>query len=120
MKELGISMEFLRRDLNVGFSGGERRKIEILQLRLLEPKYIFLDEIDSGLDVDAFKSIVNMMAKINHGQNTFIIITHIFDILKHIPVDHVYVLEKGKIVQEWNQDIIQKIKKEGFNDINKQ
>ena len=98
MKELEISMEFLRRDLNVGFSGGERRKIEILQLKLLEPTYIFLDEIDSGLDVDAFKSVVQMVAKLNHGKNSFIIITHIFDILKHVPVDHVYVLEQGKII----------------------
>ncbi len=117
MKELEIPMEFLRRDLNVGFSGGERRKIEIVQLKLLAPKYIFLDEIDSGLDVDAFKSVVKMIAKLNHKSNTFIIITHIFDILKHIPVDHVYVLEQGKIVQEGNQDIIKKIKEEWFNDI---
>jgi len=119
MKELGINMDFLRRDLNVGFSGGERRKIEILQLRLLEPKYIFLDEIDSGLDVDAFKSVVKMMAKLNHGKNTFIIITHIFDILKHIPVDHVYVMENGKIVQEGDQKIIKRIKEKGFTDITK-
>ena len=119
MKELGINSEFLRRDLNVWFSGGERRKIEILQLRLLEPKYIFLDEIDSGLDVDAFKSVVKMMAKLNHGKNTLIIITHIFDILKHIPVDHVYVMENGKIVQEGDQKIIKRIKEKGFTDITK-
>ncbi len=117
MKELGISMEFLRRDLNVWFSGGERRKIEIVQLKLLEPTYIFLDEIDSGLDVDAFKSVVKMMAKLNHDKNSFIIITHIFDILKHIPVDHVYVLEQGKIIKEWDQKLIEVIKKEGFIDI---
>lgn len=115
MKELWISMEFLRRDLNVWFSGGERRKIEVLQLRLLQPKYIFLDEIDSGLDVDAFKSVVKMMSKFNHDKNTFIIITHIFDILKHIPVDKVYVMEAGKIVQEGDQKLVNKIKKEGFN-----
>ena len=117
--ELGIDREFLRRDLNVGFSGGERRKIEILQLKLLEPKYIFLDEIDSGLDVDAFKSVAKMMEKLNHKNNSFIIITHIFDILKHIPVDHVYVLEKGEIVKEWDQELIKKIKKEGFSQVNK-
>ncbi|MEI7557766.1 MAG: hypothetical protein WCJ45_02800 [bacterium] len=105
-------MEFLRRDLNVGFSGGERRKIEIVQLKLLEPKYIFLDEIDSGLDVDAFKSVVQMMSQLNHEGNTFIIITHIFDILKHIPVDHVYILEQGKLIREGNQELIEVIKKE--------
>lgn len=117
MNELWISMEFLRRDLNVGFSGGERRKIEIVQLKLLEPKYIFLDEIDSGLDVDAFKSVVQMMSQLNHEGNTFIIITHIFDILKHIPVDHVYILEQGKLIREGNQELIEVIKKEWFIDI---
>jgi Fe-S cluster assembly ATP-binding protein len=112
MQELEISMEFLRRDLNVGFSGGERRKIEIVQLKLLEPKYIFLDEIDSGLDVDAFKSVVQMIAKVNHKKNSFIIITHIFDILKYISVDHVYILEQGKIIKEGDQKLIEIIKKE--------
>ncbi|MFA7298288.1 MAG: Fe-S cluster assembly ATPase SufC [Candidatus Absconditabacterales bacterium] len=119
MDELTINTEFLRRDLNVGFSGGERRKIEILQLKLLKPTYIFLDEIDSGLDVDAFKSVVEMMAKLNHEKNSFIIITHIFDILKYIPVDHVYVLEQGKIIKEGDQKLIEVIKKEGFIDIEK-
>lgn len=119
MNELGINMEFLRRDLNVGFSGGERRKIEILQVKLLQPTYIFLDEIDSGLDVDAFKSVVKMMAKLNHEKNSFIIITHIFEILKHIPVNKVYVLEKGKIIKEGSQELIKKIKKEWFTDISK-
>lgn len=119
IEELEIDREFLRRDLNVGFSGGERRKIEILQLKLLQPTYIFLDEIDSGLDVDAFKSVAKMMTKLNHDKNSFIIITHIFDILEHIPVDHVYILEKGKIVKEGSQELIKKIKKEGFTDVNK-
>jgi len=119
MKELEISTEFLRRDLNVWFSGGERRKIEILQIELLAPKYIFLDEVDSGLDIDAFKSVAKKIATHNHTKNSFIIITHIFDILKHIPVDHVYVLQQGKIIQEWDQKIIEKIKKEWFIDIGK-
>ena len=120
MEELSIDKEFLRRDLNVGFSGGERRKIEILQLKLLKPKYIFLDEIDSGLDIDAFKSVVRMISDLNHAENSFIIITHIFDIIEHVPVDKVYVLEHGKIVQEGDQNIIEKIKKEGFNQSKKE
>lgn len=93
INELGIDREFLRRDLNVGFSGGERRKIEILQLRLLEPKYIFLDEVDSGLDVDAFRAVASLIQETNNSNNTFIIITHYFSILDYIPVDRVYVLE---------------------------
>jgi len=115
MEELSIDKEFLRRDLNVGFSGGERKKIEILQLKLMKPKYIFLDEIDSGLDIDAFKSIVRMISDLNHAENSFIIITHIFDIIEHIPVDKVFIMEKGKIIEEGDQKIIEKIKKEGFN-----
>lgn len=114
MQELWINMDFLRRDLNVWFSGGERRKIEVLQLRLLQPKYIFLDEIDSGLDVDAFKSVAQMMADINHEENIFIIITHIFDILQHIPVDHVYVMQQGQVIQEWGQELADKIHNEWF------
>lgn len=93
VQELGIDRDFLWRDLNVGFSGGERRKIEILQLRLLEPKYVFLDEVDSGLDVDAFRSVASLIKEINTKNNTFVIITHYFSILDYIPVDHVYVLE---------------------------
>lgn len=114
MQELHINTEFLRRDLNVGFSGGERRKIEILQLKLLQPKYIFLDEIDSGLDIDAFKTVVKLITKLNHAKNTFIIITHIFNILNHIPIDKVFVMEQGTIVQEGTPQLIHNIKKTGF------
>lgn len=112
--ELKIDREFLRRDLNVGFSGGERRKIEILQLRLLQPKYIFLDEVDSGLDVDAFRSVASLMQEINNKDNTFIIITHYFSVLDYIPVDHVYVLENWKITQEGDLSIAHMIKENGF------
>jgi len=103
ISELWIDKDFLRRDLNVGFSGGERRKLEILQLRLLEPKYIFLDEIDSWLDVDAFKSVAKLVAKLNHEKNTFIIITHLFDILDHLPIDEVCVIEKWEIIKKRNE-----------------
>lgn len=112
--ELAIDREFLRRDLNVGFSGGERRKIEILQLRLLQPQYIFLDEVDSGLDVDAFRSVASLMKEINNENNTFIIITHYFSILDYLPVDHVYVLENWKITQEGDVSVAYAIKEKGF------
>lgn len=114
VKELNIDRDFLWRDLNVGFSGGERRKIEILQLRLLEPQYIFLDEVDSGLDVDAFRSVASLMKELNNENNTFVIITHYFSILDYIPVDHVYVLENGKITQEGDVSIAVSIKEKGF------
>lgn len=100
MQQLHIDPEFLWRDLNVGFSGGERRKIEVLQIKLLQPTYIFLDEVDSGLDVDAFKAVAQLIADNNTPNNSFIIITHYFSILDYIPIDRVYVLEDGKVSKE--------------------
>jgi Fe-S cluster assembly ATP-binding protein len=100
LEELHIDKEFLRRDLNVGFSGGERRKIEILQLKLLQPTYIFLDEVDSGLDVDAFRSVAELLQVVNSEDNTFIIITHYFSILDYLDADEVIVIDQGKIVEQ--------------------
>jgi Fe-S cluster assembly ATP-binding protein len=117
LDELDINHEFLRRDLNVWFSGGERRKIEILQLRLLQPTYIFLDEVDSGLDVDAFKSVAELIKTLNGADNTFVIITHYFSILDYIPIDVVYVLENGKLIKEWLQDIAEKVRDNWFNSL---
>lgn len=116
MDSLKIDHEFLRRDVNVGFSGGERRKIEMLQLKLLQPQYIFLDEVDSGLDVDAFRDVAAMIKELNTDNNTFIIITHYFTILDCIPVDAVYVLEQGKLVKQGDIRIAQEIKEKGFAD----
>ena len=114
MIEIQLEKDFLRRDLNVGFSGGERRKLEVLQIKLLEPKYIILDEVDSGLDVDAFKTVAQLLASINTSENSLIIITHIFSILEYIAVDHVYILEQGKLIAEWDQSLADKVKNEWF------
>lgn len=115
LDELDINHEFLRRDLNVWFSGGERRKIEILQLKLLQPTYIFLDEVDSGLDVDAFKSVAELIKTLNWPDNTFVIITHYFSILDYIPIDVVYVLENGKLIKTWLQDVAENIRDNWFS-----
>lgn len=112
--ELHIDKEFLRRDLNVWFSWWERRKVEILQIKLLQPTYIILDEVDSWLDVDAFRAVALLMQELNSWENTFIIITHYFSILNYIPVDWVYVLEKGKLVTQGDKSIADKIQQEGF------
>lgn len=114
IEELHIDPEFLWRDLNVWFSGGERRKIEVLQIKLLQPTYIFLDEVDSGLDVDAFKAVAQLIADHNTADNSFIIITHYFNILDYVPIDRVYVLENGKLIKEWLQNIAETIKNEWF------
>ena len=94
LAEIKLDKDFLRREVNVGFSGGERRKLEILQLKLLQPTYIFLDEIESGLDVDAFKSIAKLLEKIYTKNNSLIIITHLFKIIEHIPINEVFIMEK--------------------------
>lgn len=107
--ELNIDEKFLVRDLNVGFSWWEKRKIEILQMKLINPKYIILDEIDSGLDLDAFKSVANELKKISSSENTLIIITHYFKILDYIGVDKVYVLKDWKVDKEWGKELIKNI-----------
>lgn len=114
LQELHIEKEFLWRDTNVGFSGWERRKVEILQMRLLEPTYIILDEVDSWLDVDAFRSVSALLQQTNTGENTFIIITHYFSILDYLPIDWVYVLEKGKLVAQGDKHIADEIYQNGF------
>lgn len=116
VEEIGLDREFLRRDLNVWFSWGERRKVEILQIKLLKPEYIFLDEIDSGLDIDAFKSIAKMIEELNDENNCFIFITHHFEILKNIDIDEVIILKNWEIKQKWDKKLVEKIKKEWFND----
>ena len=114
LEELQLSKDFLWRDLNVGFSGGERRKLEILQMKLLNPKYIILDEIDSWLDVDAFKVVAEMLKSVSTDENSFIIITHIFTILDYLNIDETIVLEKWKIVEKWWWEIAQRIKENWF------
>lgn len=117
LEELWIDKEFLRRDLNVWFSGWEKRKIEILQMRLLKPKYIFLDEVDSWLDIDAFKSVATLLKKENSDLNSFIFITHHFDILDWMNLDKAYILWNWKITTSWWKNIIEKIKKDWFENI---
>ena len=114
LEELQLSKDFLRRDLNVGFSWWERRKFEILQMKLLNPKYIILDEIDSWLDVDAFKVVAELLKSVSTSENSFIIITHIFTILEYVNIDETIVLEKWKIVEKWWWEIAQRIKENWF------
>ena len=114
LEDLQLSKDFLWRDLNVGFSGWERRKLEILQMKLLNPKYIILDEIDSGLDVDAFKVVAEMLKALSTNQNSFIIITHIFTILEYINIDETIVLDHCKIVEQWWWEIAKRIKENWF------
>ena len=114
LEDLQLSKDFLWRDLNVWFSWWERRKLEILQMKLLNPKYIILDEIDSWLDVDAFKVVAEMLKSMSTNENSFIIITHIFTILDYLSVDETLVLDHWEIVEQWWWEIAQRIKNNWF------
>ena len=115
LEDLSIPEEFLDRELNVGFSGWEKRKIEILQARLIEPKYIFFDEIDSGLDLDAFKQVISLISKINNKDNSIIMITHNFKVIDYLKFDKIYVFKDWFLDKSSWIDILDEIKKKWFN-----
>lgn len=108
--DLDISLDFLDRDLNVGFSWWEKRKIEILQMQLIKPSYIILDEIDSWLDLTAFRKVAELLLSINSENNSIIIITHYFNILDYISIDKAYVLKDWKVLIKWWKEVINDIK----------
>ncbi|WP_322630754.1 Fe-S cluster assembly ATPase SufC [Aedoeadaptatus coxii] len=114
MELLDMKPEYAERYLNVGFSGGERKKTEILQLLMLEPKLAILDETDSGLDVDAVATVSRGLKEYLDGERSAIIITHHREILKEIQPDFVHVVSDGKIVKEGGDEIIDRIEAEGF------
>lgn len=114
MELLDMKSEYAERYLNVGFSGGERKKTEILQLLMLEPKLAILDETDSGLDVDAVATVSRGLKEYLDGERSAIIITHHREILKEIQPDFVHVVSDGKIVKEGGDEIIDRIEAEGF------
>ena len=114
MEELWIDKDFLRRDLNVGFSWWEKRKIEVLQIKLLKPQVIILDEIDSWLDVNAVKLVSELLKETNSENNTFIIITHLFEMLEWLPIEKVLIIDKWEIKEIGDNKLMEKIKKEGF------
>ena len=114
LAELSISEAFLDRDLNVGFSGGEKRKMEILQMKLLSPKYILLDEIESGLDVDAFRMVAELLVRIKTPENTLVIITHDVRTLDYLTPDEALVIEAGRIKVRGGKELVERIMQEGF------
>lgn len=116
-KKLHISEDLLSRSLNDGFSGGEKKKMEVLQAALLKPKLAFFDEIDTGVDVDALRSIANFIRNLRGSQNTFVIITHYNRILKYLKPDVILVLKNGKIVKEGSFKLAQEIEKKGYDSL---
>jgi len=113
-KELNIDEKFLSRQLNVGFSGGEKKKNEILQMKLLEPKLSILDETDSGLDIDALRIVADGVNSYKNKENAFLIITHYQRLLDYIKPDFIHVLSAGKIVKTGSADLGEQLEKTGY------
>lgn len=114
LEELKLDESYLDRYLNVGFSGGEKKKTEILQMKVLDPDFVMLDEADSGLDVDAVRIVSEGVSKFLTEQKSCLIITHHSEILSSITPDFVHVIIDGKIVKEGDASLGQRIQKDGF------
>jgi Fe-S cluster assembly ATP-binding protein len=121
MEQLGIDPSFMGRYLNDGFSGGEKKRLEMLQLAVLAPKYAILDETDSGLDIDALKDVGDSIAALRaseEGRNTgFLIITHYPRILSYVVPDVVHVMIDGRIVKTGGHDLAHRIEREGYDQL---
>ena len=111
---LEMDDEYARRYLNDGFSGGEKKRNEILQLAVLQPKYAILDEIDSGLDIDALKVVANGINGLAEDDRGFLMITHYQRILDYVEPDHVHVMIDGKIVESGGPELAERLEDEGY------
>jgi len=114
MARLDMKAEMIKRSLNEGFSGGEKKKNELLQMAMLGPKLMVLDEIDSGLDVDALEVVAKEAVRGMTAEKTMIVITHYSRILKYIEPTHVHVLSGGKIIESGGIDIVHRIEEKGY------
>jgi Fe-S cluster assembly ATP-binding protein len=115
MQALGMEKKYKERNLNEGFSGGEKKKNEILQMAILEPKLAILDETDSGLDIDALKVVAHGVNKLRNENNALILITHYQRLLDYIKPDKVHVLSKGKIVKSGEKELALELEAQGYD-----
>jgi Fe-S cluster assembly ATP-binding protein len=114
LKELEISDDLLQRGVNVGFSGGEKKRNEIFQMAMLEPKLALLDETDSGLDIDALRLVANGINKLRSPARAMVLITHYQRLLDYVEPDHVHVLSQGKIVMSGDKSLATELEKRGY------
>ena len=113
-KHLGIDQDMLRRGVNVGFSGGEKKRNEVLQMALLEPRLCVLDETDSGLDIDALKVVAEGVNRLRSPERAFVVITHYQRLLDHIVPDIVHVLSRGRIVRTGGKELAHELEAKGY------
>ena len=118
-QELDISPDMLRRDLNVNYSGGEKKKQEILQMSLLNPAMSILDETDSGLDIDALRIVSEGVNKLRNKDNSFLVITHYQRLLNYIKPDYVHIIADGKIVKSGDFSLSLELEEKGYEEISK-
>jgi len=122
LAELRLSADFLSRSLNDGFSGGEKKRSEILQMMALKPKLVILDEIDSGLDVDGLKIVAQAIKKFStlNSQSSILLITHYARILKYLKPDFVHIMVDGKIIKSGKANLAREIEEKGYQNIGKE
>lgn len=114
LKEVGLDESFLHRSVNAGFSGGEKKRNEVLQMLVLQPRLSLLDETDSGLDIDALKTIAHGVNTLRDNNRSFIIVTHYQRLLNHIVPDYVHVLSQGRIVKSGDSSLAEELEQHGY------
>lgn len=119
-KELGISDDMMKRAVNVGFSGGEKKRNEVLQMAMLEPKFAVLDETDSGLDIDALKVVADGVNAMRGDDRSFLVITHYQRLLDYIKPDVVHILADGKIIKTGGPELAKELEEKGYADFIKE
>ncbi len=117
LEMLGMKSDMISRSLNEGFSGGEKKRNEILQMLILEPEVIILDEIDSGLDIDALRQVSEGINKMKDGKRTFLVITHYSRILDYIEPDYIHVLKDGKVIKTAGPELVPYLEEHGYDGI---
>jgi Fe-S cluster assembly ATP-binding protein len=115
-KQLGVNPEFLKRAVNAGFSGGEKKRNEMLQMAVLEPSLCLLDETDSGLDIDALKAVAEGVNAMRGPERSMLLITHYQRLLNYIVPDRVHVLSKGRIVRSGGPDLARELEEKGYSE----
>ena len=115
MDQLGIDRQFTSRFVNEGFSGGEKKRNEVLQMMMLEPSYCLMDETDSGLDIDALKVVADGVNSMRSNDRGFLVITHYQRLLDYIEPDHVHVLADGQIVRSGTKELARELEKKGYD-----
>ncbi len=116
-KQLNLTPEMLKRHLNVGFSGGEKKRLEIFQMMMLEPRFAILDETDSGLDIDALRTVADGVNALRDPARGMLVITHYQRLLDHIKPDKVHVLAGGKIIKTGGPELALRLEKEGYDGV---